>query len=48
MEHDWSYRIAYWITAFLPIILGFGLTILILVILQKKYKGPKEEEDEKE
>ena len=44
-QHDLSYSLAYWITALLPIILGFGLTILILVILQRKYKGSEDDEE---
>ncbi len=46
MKHDWAYKLAYWFTALLPVILGFGITILILVILQKKYKGPDDNEKE--
>ena len=44
---DLGYYIGYWITALLPVILGFGITLLLVWYLTKTYKGP-EDEDEKE
>jgi len=45
-EKDIYYQISYWVTAFLPVILGFGITMIIIVILTKTYKGDDEEFDE--
>jgi len=42
-----AYQISYWITALLPVLLGFGLTMLMVWYFTKHYKGPEEiEEDE--
>ncbi len=43
---DTSYYIGYWITALLPVIIGFGLTMLLIWYLTKTYKGPGEDEEE--
>lgn len=45
-EKDIWYQIGYWVTAFLPVILGFGITMIIIVVLTKKYKGPDDDFDE--
>ncbi len=46
IEKDLSYQIGYWITAFLPVILGFGITMLLIWYFTKTYKGPEELDDE--
>jgi len=51
VQKDWFYHLTYWITALLPVILGFGITMLIIWYLTKTYKGPEnldefEDEDE--
>jgi len=45
-EKDWVYTIAYWLTALLPVILGFGLTMLMVWYFTKTYKGSDDETDE--
>jgi hypothetical protein len=49
-DKNWVYHLTYWITALLPVILGFGLTMLFVWYFTKNYKGPEdldefEEED---
>ncbi len=39
-EKDWFYQLTYWITALLPVILGFGITMLMIWYFTKTYKGP--------
>ncbi len=51
VQKDWFYHLTYWLTALLPVILGFGITMLIIWYLTKTYKGPEnldefEDEDE--
>jgi hypothetical protein len=38
-DKDLGYQIGYWITAFLPVLLGFGLTMLLIWYFTKTYKG---------
>ena len=45
-EKSIGYQIAYWLTALLPVILGFGITILFVRYFTKNYKGPDELDDE--
>jgi len=40
-----AYQISYWITALLPVLLGFGLTMLMVWYFTKHYKGPNEDEN---
>jgi len=42
---DAGYYIGYWITALLPVILGFSITIILIWYLTKTYKGPDEEDE---
>ena len=42
-EKDLGYKIGYWVTAFLPVLLGFGLTMLLIWYFTKTYKGKDEE-----
>jgi len=42
MQKDITYHIAYWITALLPVILGFGITLLILYLLKNKHREDDE------
>jgi len=44
-EKDLGYQIGYWITAFLPVLLGFGLTMLLIWYFTKTYKGDDDEFD---
>ncbi len=51
VQKDWFYHLTYWLTALLPVILGFGITMLMIWYLTKTYKGPEnldefEDEDE--
>ena len=39
-DKGWFYHLVYWITALLPVILGFGLTMLMIWYFTKNYKGP--------
>jgi len=43
-EKTASYRIAYWITAFLPVLLGFVITFVVLKFIEKKYVPDEDEE----
>ena len=45
-EKDIAYQIGYWVTAFLPVILGFGITMLLIWYFTKTYKGKDEEIDD--
>jgi len=45
-EKDLGYQIGYWVTAFLPVLLGFGITMLLIWYFTKTYKGPENSEDE--
>ncbi len=45
-QKDLGYYIGYWITALLPVLLGFGITMLLIWYLTKTYKGPEESEKE--
>ena len=45
-EKDIGYQIGYWITAFLPVILGFGITMLLIWYFTKTYKGENDETDD--
>ena len=47
-EKDWFYHLTYWITALLPVILGFGLTMLMIWYFTKNYKGPEDSDEFKE
>jgi hypothetical protein len=44
-EKDWAYQIGYWVTAFLPVLLGFGLTMLLIWYFTKTYKGKDDDFD---
>ena len=44
-EKSWFYHFVYWLTAFLPVILGFGLTMLMIWYFTKNYKGPDEPDE---
>jgi len=46
VEKDLGYQIGYWFTALLPVILGFGITILFVWYFTKTYKGKDEIDDE--
>jgi len=46
MEKDLGYYIGYWITALLPVIIGFTVTILLVRYFEKTYKGPDDEENQ--
>ena len=37
-----AYHLSYWITALLPVILGFGITIFLIWLFTKTYKGDRE------
>ncbi len=39
---DLAYNLGYWITALLPVIIGFGLTIFLIWLFTKTYKGDRE------
>jgi len=39
------YQISYWITALLPVLLGFGLTVFMVRYFTKHYKGPDGDEN---
>jgi len=41
-----GYQIGYWLTAFLPVILGFGITMLLIWYFTKTYKGEEDETDD--
>ncbi len=43
MTKDFAYYLGYWLAALLPVIAGFGVTLLIIWILQKNYKGDEED-----
>jgi hypothetical protein len=45
VQKDTAYYIGYWVTALLPVILGFGLTMIMVWYFTKSYKGPEEEEE---
>jgi len=45
-EKDLGYQIGYWITAFLPVILGFAITMILIWYFTKTYKGPEELDEE--
>ncbi len=45
-EKDIGYQIGYWVTAFLPVILGFGITMLMIWYFTKTYKGNEDTDDE--
>jgi hypothetical protein len=45
-EKDLAYQIGYWVTAFLPVIIGFVATILIVWYLTKTYKEKDKDFDE--
>jgi len=45
-EKDWAYQVGYWITAFLPVLLGFGITMLMIWYFTKTYKGKDDELDD--
>ena len=45
-ERGLAYQIGYWVTAFLPVILGFGITMLMIWYFTKTYKGKDEEIDD--
>jgi uncharacterized membrane-anchored protein YhcB (DUF1043 family) len=38
------YYISYWLTAFLPVILGLTITYILVKVLTKKYKGDDNED----
>jgi hypothetical protein len=40
-----SYHIAYWITALLPVIIGFTVTIVAVKLFEKYYKGPDDDQE---
>ncbi len=44
-EKNWVYQLTYWFTALLPVILGFGITMLMIWYFTKHYKGPEDDED---
>ena len=44
-EKDLGYQIGYWVTAFLPVILGFGITMLLIWYFTKTYKGKDDDFD---
>ena len=39
------YQLSYWVTALLPVILGFGITMLLVWYFTKHYNGPEDLED---
>ncbi len=45
-EKSLGYQLAYWITALLPVILGFGITMILVWYLTKTYKGEDEEDNQ--
>ncbi len=45
-EKGIGYQLAYWGTALLPVILGFGITMLLVWYLTKTYKGEDEEDSQ--
>ena len=45
VQKDWWYHLTYWITALLPVILGFGITMLMIWYFTKTYKGPDDSDE---
>ena len=45
LEKNLGYQIAYWITAFLPVILGFGITMILIWYFTKTYKEKNDDTD---
>jgi len=45
-EKDLGYQIGYWVTALLPVILGFTITMILIWYFTKTYKGDDEELDD--
>jgi len=45
VQKDWLYHLSYWFTALLPVILGFGITMLMIWYFTKNYKEPDDLDD---
>ncbi|NPA42928.1 MAG: hypothetical protein GXO27_02740 [Chlorobi bacterium] len=45
MEKDFWYYVGYWLTALLPVIIGFAVTMVLIRYFHKNYKGPRDEEN---
>jgi uncharacterized membrane-anchored protein YhcB (DUF1043 family) len=43
-EKGIMYHVLYWLTAFLPVILGLTITYILVKVLTKKYKGDDNED----
>ncbi len=45
VEKGLVYQLSYWFTALLPVILGFGITMLMIWYFTKHYNGPEDLEE---